>query len=186
MYGIDGMEQPGHARRGRRGRTGRQVQRESPSFPFKFDYPFQSWILGWGSVVSFCEEVQAADTHHLSLLPRSILLLRDIGSYTSPSSCGNAREQIRSLPTVMAFKDGQPISQFSESHAPTLALDFPFLSRWVSYVVTQLDASTLTMLFDFCQMLKFSSLQWVRSQRNRSRCSSIASRKSKNGRYYAL
>jgi hypothetical protein len=173
------MKQPGHARRRRRGRTGRQVQRESPSSPVNLNYHIQSRILGSGTVEPFRGKVQAADTHHLSLLHRSIILSRHIRS-------GNAREQIRSLPTVMAFKDGQPISQFSESHAPTLALDFPFLSRWVSYVVTQLDASTLTMLFDPCQMLKFSSLQWVRSQRNRSRCSSIASRKSKNGRHYAL
>lgn len=114
-YDIDGMEQPGHARCGRRGRVGRQVQRESRSFPFKFDYHIQSWILGSGSVLLFRGKVQAADTHHLPLLHRSILLSRHIRSYTSPSSCGNAREQIRSLPTVMAFKDGQPISQFSES-----------------------------------------------------------------------
>lgn len=122
----------------------------------------------------------------LSILHYPILILCHIGSFTPPPFMGNTREQIRSLPTVMAFKDGQPISQFSESHAPSSALDIPFLSRWVPYVVTQLDASTLTMLGDPCQMVKPSSLQWVRSQRNRSRCSSIASRKSKNGRYHAL
>jgi hypothetical protein len=83
-YDIDGMKQPGHARRRRRGRVGRQVQRECPVFAVDLDCHVQSRIPEPGSVVSFRGEVQAADTHHLSLLPRSILLSRHIGSYTSP------------------------------------------------------------------------------------------------------